>query len=150
MPTAYLLRTYRATHTQGLLVAVDEARNLIFSCVTLELPWLDNASGKSCIPEGAYPVRRRYSAKHADHYHVQDVPGRAYILFHPGNYTHQLLGCLLPGERFAHLDADAIPDILHTRATLNKMLATLGDAFTLHIFTAPVPGGTLPTAEVRP
>lgn len=149
MHTAYLLRHYFPTHTQGTLVAIDAQRNLLFSCVTLELPWRDNAPQMSCIPEGIYPVRSRETTKFGLHYHVQDVPGRSWILFHPGNYTYQLLGCILPGAAFAMLDKDAIPDITQSTATLRKMLALLGDRFTLNILTAPVSGGTLPTAEVR-
>lgn len=148
MTSAYLLRTYHATHTQGMFSALDEYGNILFQCVTLELPWRDNARGLSCIPEGIYPVRRRKSEKHGEHYQVHQVPGRDLILFHPGNYVRELLGCIIPGERFAQLDADGIPDIINTRATLNHMIASLGEEFTLNIFTAPEPGGMLPVATV--
>ncbi len=137
-PTAYLIRTYAHTHTQGMFSALNEYGNILFSCVTLELPWRDNRKGMSCIPEGTYQVQHRTSPKHADHFQVLDVPGgRDLILFHPGNYVKQLLGCILPGERFADLDRDGVPDILNTRATLNAMLAALGQAFTLHVLSAP-------------
>lgn len=149
--TAYLLRTrYAPTHTAGVLIALDEAGNVLLTCVTLELPWRDNRSRQSAIPEGVYPVRTRESASFGLHYHIQQVPGREWILFHPGNYTWQLQGCILPGSAFAHLDKDNIPDITHTRATLNKMLAVLGKEFTLHVLSAPVPGGVLPEATVTP
>lgn len=148
MNHAYLIRRYFPTHTMGHLLATNQAGNILFSCCTLELPWLDNATGKSCIPEGIYPVRSRETPKFRQHYHVQEVPGREWILFHPGNYTYQLQGCILPGERFAMLDADAVPDILGTKATLNKMLSLLGKEFTLNVFSAPLQGGILPTATV--
>lgn len=148
--TAHLIRTYHSTHTQGMFSATDEYGNILFSCVTLELPWRDNQQGQSCIPEGIYRVRHRTSPKHGDHYQVLDVPARDLILFHSGNFVYQLLGCILPGERFAQLDADGIPDILNTRATLNRMLACLGPEFGLNIFTAPQPGGMLPEATVTP
>lgn len=150
-PTAYLLRTrYAPTHTAGVLIALDEAGNVLLTCVTLELPWRDNKTGQSAIPEGTYPVRTRESHKFGLHYHVQNVPGRDLILFHPGTYVYQLMGCILPGAAFAHLDKDQIPDITHTRATLNKMLAVLGAEFTLHVLSAPMPGGTLPEVTVTP
>lgn len=148
--TAHLLRTYHSTHTAGALIALDARGNLLFHCVTLELPWRDNLKGLSCIPEGIYTVRHRKSAKHGDHYQVCDVPARDLILFHPGNYVYQLLGCILPGSELRHLDGDGIPDIADTRATLNRMLAALGPEYTLNIFTAPVSGGTLPAATVTP
>lgn len=148
MPTVYLIRKYHPTHTSAALVALDDAGNLLMSCVTLELPWRDNASQVSCIPEGIYQVRTRKTDKFGMHYHVQGVPGREWILFHPATYVSQLLGCLIPGERYADLNRDGIPDIVNTRATLNKMLAVLGKEFTLNVFSAPHQGGTLPTATV--
>ncbi len=50
-----------------------------------------------------------------------NVPGRQGILFHPGNYTRQILGCILPGEKHLFLDGDATPDIANTVATLKKL-----------------------------
>ena len=54
--------------------------------------------GGSCIPEGQYTVVRRYSPKYKRHtYHITDVPGRKYILIHPGNNEDATLGCILLG-----------------------------------------------------
>jgi hypothetical protein len=146
--TAYLIRRYFPTHTTGALVAIDAAGNLVHSCVTLELPWRDNAPQVSCIPEGIYHVEHRETDKFGHHYHVQGIAGREWILFHPGTYTSQLRGCIIPGRRFRDLNADGIPDILDTRKTLDAMLLALGQSFTLHILTAPLDGGALPTVEV--
>jgi len=148
MPTVCLIRKYYPSYTQGALIALDDAGNILMHCITLELPWLDNAAGRSCIPEGIYPVEHRTSPKHGDHYLITGVPGRDLILFHPGNYVWQLQGCILPGSAFKQIDGDGIPDILNTRATLNHMLAIIGPRFLLNIFTAPAPGGTLPEATV--
>lgn len=147
--TAYLLRHgYAPDHTLGALVALDQRGNLLHTCITLELPWRDNAPQISCIPEGLYQVAARKSDKFGYHYHVLDVPAREWILFHPGTYTRQLRGCIIPGAKYRDLDADGIPDILDTRRTLDKMLAALGQSFTLHIISAPLPGGTLPAVEI--
>jgi len=148
MKVAYLIRTYHPTHTRGVFVATDAAGNLLFQCVTLELPWLDNQPQVSCIPEGIYQVRTRRTDKFGLHYHVQDVPGREWILFHPANYTSQLRGCIIPGFHLTDLNKDGIPDITDSKAALNSMLANLGGEFTLNIFTAPVAGGTLPEVLV--
>jgi hypothetical protein len=68
-----------------------------------------------------------------DHYHVQNVAGRSGILFHTGNYTHQINGCILPGRRHMDLNGDKIPDVTHSRWALNVMLSQLGDQFELKI-----------------
>lgn len=148
MTTAYLIRRYFPTHTLGALVAIDERGNHLHTCITLELPWRDNAPQISCIPEGAYPVAARKSEKFGYHYHVQNVPGREWILFHPGTFTRQLRGCIIPGQRYRDLDADGIPDILNTRNTLDRMLTALGQSFVLHVLSAPVSGGVLPEVNV--
>lgn len=148
MDTAYLIRRYFPTHTLGALVALDPRGNLLHSCITLELPWRDNAPQVSCIPEGIYEVQARQSEKFGHHYHVTGVPGREWILFHPGTYTSQLRGCIIPGQSLRDLNADGIPDITGTRKNLDNMLAALGARFRLHILTAPADGGQLPEATV--
>lgn len=69
--------------------------------VTLELPWLDNAQQRSCIPVGTYRCRRIHSPKFGDVFEVMDVPGRSNILFHRGNRLIDTEGCILVGEEFA-------------------------------------------------
>lgn len=132
---AYLLRQYFKDHTTGVFTAIDDAGNLLFSCCVLELPWKDNQRKISCIPEGEFVVHRRWTKRFKWHYHIEEVPDRTYILQHPGNYTSDIEGCQLPGEKFANLNGDKIPDILNTRATLDKMLVKLGNEYTLFIGT---------------
>lgn len=146
--TAILLRQYFPDHTIGALTALDQRGNLLHSCVTLELPWRDNAPQISCIPEGIYTVVARVSDKFRNHYHVTGVTGREWILFHPGTYTSQLRGCIIPGKQLTHLNDDGIPDITGTRATLDKLMLALGPAFTLHIISLPRAGGTLPEVVI--
>jgi hypothetical protein len=75
------------------------------------------------------------------------VPDRTFILQHPGNYTFQILGCQLPGDKITDLNKDGIPDIINTRATLNKMLSVLGNEYTLFIGSfKPIPFKT----EINP
>ena len=133
MITAYLLREYYEDHTRGVLIAKDDDGNIVLSCVVLELPWKDNERIVSCIPEGMYLVRRRWTAKFKGHYHLQNVPDRTYILQHPGNYTSDIKGCQLPGLEIKHLNSDAIPDVTNTRVTLDGMLKKFGQEYILHI-----------------
>lgn len=129
-----LIRTqYASDYTQGVLLVFDYQQNLRFQCCTLELPWRNNMRQVSCIPEGTYQVVRRTSPKFNDHYHLLQVPGREFILIHPGNYTSQIMGCILPGREFKRLNADSIPDIIQSQATLTSLLKLMGDAFELQI-----------------
>jgi len=133
MKKAFLIRQYFEKYTIGVFVAVGEDGNILMECSMLELPWLDNTFQKSCIPEGIYIVKTRKTAKFGRHFHIQNVPGRTYILQHAGNYTRQILGCQLPGDRLTDINKDDIIDILNSRRTLDQMLAILGNEYELHI-----------------
>jgi hypothetical protein len=87
-----LIRTYYPNGTNGqLLLNGDKV------CSTIELPWKNNASQISCIPEGEYELRKRYSTKFGWHLLVMNVPGRQYILIHPANDAiKELKGCIAP------------------------------------------------------
>jgi hypothetical protein len=51
----------------------------------------------SCIPEGNYFIRKRYSVKYKWHLELVDVPNRKFILFHPANNAKkELNGCIAP------------------------------------------------------
>lgn len=87
-----LIRTYFPEGTQGVL-----AWNGTLVCYTIELPWLENRRRISCIPEGEYVLQKRFSPKFKWHLHLQNVPGRDFILIHPANdATKELLGCIAP------------------------------------------------------
>lgn len=139
MNTAYLIRTYKKEYTAGVLVAHNEHGKILLSCNVLELPWRSNERNVSCIPEGAYAVKQRESKKFGLHYHILDVPGRSGILQHPGNYTHQIQGCQLPGQSLTDLNDDGILDVIETRLTLTHMLKTLGKEYRLVIWSEQLP-----------
>ncbi|WP_281638293.1 DUF5675 family protein [Flavobacterium marginilacus] len=87
-----LTRTYFPGGTNGKLVC-----NGKIICYTIELPWKDNASQVSCIPEGEYFVCKRYSRKFRWHLEIMDVNNRNLILFHPANNAlKELKGCIAP------------------------------------------------------
>lgn len=83
-----------------------------FHCMTGELPWRDNESGRSCIPPGVYQCTWRYSPRHGMCYHVDGVPGRTDIEIHTANwcgdatkgYKCQLEGCIAPGMETGDLE----------------------------------------------
>jgi hypothetical protein len=89
--------------TFGLLVD-EENRQL---AVTLELPWRENQHDISCVPAGVYPLHRRMSPKHhCEVFELENVPERANIELHIGNFIRDSLGCLLLGTKFATLDGE--------------------------------------------
>lgn len=66
-------------------------------CKTIELPWKDNTRRISCIPEGMYRIRKRFSPKFKWHLEVMNVKNRDQILFHPANDAlKELNGCIAP------------------------------------------------------
>jgi hypothetical protein len=105
-----------------------------WSCCTLELPWRDNNQGISCIPAGTYRCVRRESQKYGQHWHLQAVPKRSFILIHAGNYFRQIQGCILVGLGHTDIDGDGLRDVTSSVSTLkalNKLIP--GDSFTLLI-----------------
>ena len=87
-----LSRTYFPDGTNGKLKCEGK-----LICHIIELPWKRNEKKVSCIPEGNYFIRMRYSAKYKWHLEVMDVPNRKFILFHPANNAqNELQGCIAP------------------------------------------------------
>lgn len=93
---------------------------------TLELPWLDNINGKSCIPTGTYKVVWSLSPRlHKYTYAIIDVPGRAGIRIHGGNlagsvpkYISHSLGCPLMGMRVGQINGQRA--VLASQIALRK------------------------------
>ena len=87
-----LIRTYYPQGVHGLLFIEGEV-----ICKTIELPWRNNQRRISCIPEGLYVLRKRYSSKYQWHFEVAGVQGRDAILIHPANDAEkELQGCIAP------------------------------------------------------
>ena len=87
-----LVRKYFPQGTNGVLL-LDGVK----LCATIELPWRNNMSRISCIPEGEYKLLKRYSPHFKWHLQLMDVPGRDLILIHPANDAiKELKGCIAP------------------------------------------------------
>ncbi len=87
-----LTRTYFPTGTNGKLECEGK-----LICNTIELPWKNNETRVSCIPEGKYFIKKRYSQKFQWHLVIENVQNRSLILFHPANNALQELnGCIAP------------------------------------------------------
>jgi len=115
--------------TLGIMEVLDEDGSLLYALPTTELPFLDNLSGKSCIPTGTYNVTSRISPKYGDCFIISELNNRGvilktgrqiagandtdrgYILIHEapaaqGNSKPWLLGCIAPGFVFNMNDDD--------------------------------------------
>ncbi|MGX9987234.1 DUF5675 family protein [Soonwooa purpurea] len=87
-----LERQYHVSGTNGTLYFEDKE-----ICKTIELAWKNNQRRISCIPEGLYRVKKRFSPKFKWHLEVLNVKNRDLILFHPANNAlKELNGCIAP------------------------------------------------------
>ncbi len=87
-----LERRYFSSGTNGTLYFNGQE-----ICKTIELPWKENQRRTSCIPEGVYRIKKRYSSKFKWHLEILKVRNRSYILFHPANHAKkELNGCIAP------------------------------------------------------
>lgn len=97
-------------------------------CDTIELPWRNNQRRISCIPEGRYLLRKRYTGRFGWHCRVLDVPGRSAILIHAyNNALKESKGCIAPVSRLTGAGTGNA-----SRIALRNLLKTLSDAFDRH------------------
>lgn len=66
-------------------------------CYTLELPWLWNEKGVSCVPNGRYSEFLRYDKTDGWRIQLIGVPGRSGVQIHVGAYPKHTKGCVLVG-----------------------------------------------------
>ena len=115
-----LQRTYFKEGTNGALFNNDR-----FVGFTIELPWKENKKQVSCIPEGVYELRPRYSEKFKHHLVLENVPNRSLILIHPANDANkELLGCIAPVSSLT-----GIAKGLQSRIVVQKIVSNCYQAF---------------------
>jgi len=118
--------------TLGRLFLFD-GLDIEFECCTLELSDKNNQRNISCIPTGEYKISPRKSAKYGDHYLVENVMMRDYILIHEANYYTDLKGCIGIGENFYDINDDKNTDITSSRKTKRRLLEKAPNGFDLII-----------------
>ena len=118
--------------TLGRLLVFDGLYKT-FECVTLELPDRENQTSISRIPAGKYMCHRRVSEKYGEHFIVENVDDRSYILLHFGNYYTNTKGCILLGNDFADINKDGHQDITSSRKTMKNFVRVMPDTFELTI-----------------
>lgn len=104
-------------------------------CKTLELPDKGNQQKISCIPKGVYTCEYTFSNSIKKFtYEVKNVPDRAGIRIHSGNYTRQILGCILLGKTHTDIDKDGIVDVTESSKTISEFETLMNkEKFTLKI-----------------
>lgn len=74
---------------------------------TVERPWLNNARGISCIPEGQYLcVPRYYNRGGYKAVEITNVDNRSHILFHVANRPKDIMGCVGVGTKLGSIGGD--------------------------------------------
>lgn len=138
----YITLTRFAYLDSGTYGEMEIRGHTIYTC---ERAWLNNAPGKSCIPEGSYEVVRHESPKFeecfalvGDGVVIPPTPDvRWGILFHPANWPDQLEGCIAPGLFFGPIPrAREWPQSLgvgQSRAAFNYLLTLMPDVWHLEI-----------------
>ena len=123
MLTVELCRAYNTYDvTMGMLNILGESHEPIF---TLELPWQDNATDISCIPDGQYLCKPHESPSQGSVYKVFDVPYRDHILIHIGNTTDDIEGCILVGASAGTLNGK--PAVLNSKNCMKRLMSIIKD-----------------------
>jgi hypothetical protein len=115
-----LQRSYFKEGTNGVLFV-----NNTFLGFTIELPWLQNIRNKSCIPEGSYILKARFSEKFKHHLVLENVDHRSLILIHAANNAkEELRGCIAPVTFLTGIGKG-----LKSKPLLDKLLSKCHQAF---------------------
>lgn len=64
---------------------------------------------------------------------IKNVPMRSNILIHVGNYTSDILGCILVGDSVRDINNDGKYDVTNSRNTFNKLMNLLPEEFLVRI-----------------
>ncbi len=99
----------------------------------LELAWRENKRNISCIPEGKYLLKKRYTKTRGKHFHVTDVKNRSYILIHSGNKITHTEGCILPGTHFNEIEETKITWVKHSKKAMKELNELLPEECELEI-----------------
>jgi hypothetical protein len=115
-----LQRSYFKEGTNSVLFV-----NGTFLGFTIELPWIDNIRNKSCVPEGRYVLKARFSEKYKHHLILENVDQRSLILIHAANNAKlELKGCIAPVTYLTGIGKG-----LSSKPLLDKILSSCYQAF---------------------
>ena len=105
----HLVRTYHPLGTNGNLLVAGKR-----ICFTIELPWKNNQRQISCIPEGKYSLRKRFTQRFGWHG----------ILIHAANDAlKEIKGCIAPATELVGPGKGIL-----SRIALKKLLTIVSPA----------------------
>lgn len=117
-----VIRTYENDRCTLGDIQVWNGMEMIWTCKTIERPWVNNKNNISRIPAGVYDIVYEYSPKFRRHlYELKGVPGRSEVKIHIANYVKQLEGCIGVGHYFTDLDKDGVMDVANSANTLDLL-----------------------------
>lgn len=142
-----VIRLARVSQSDCGTFGVFVPPSLVPFCVSLELPWRNNETDRSCIPAGAYRCEPHYSASLKMRvYLLLNVPGRENVYVHPGNILPHTKGCILTGEAFEPVMGQ--DGVVYSKDAFGELTAlTKWEPFNLEIIDPPASLRRL-TAEV--
>lgn len=88
-------------HMSGNFLILNKINNVLFSGVTLELPYLNNKKNISAIPDGLYSASLLSHSKFGQCIYFHSVIGRSGIFIHKANFVREIEGCIIVGSSFA-------------------------------------------------
>lgn len=129
MERLVLERIYLTDRTLGSIY-----RNGETIAKTLELPWVQNKRGISCIPEGLYRVIRQdpKPSRPYPYFRLPNIPNRTGILIHRGTEPSHSRGCILTASRFRNINTSQ-PSLEESGKKLQWMIDNLPEEFELEI-----------------
>lgn len=129
MERLVLERIYLTDRTLGSIY-----RNGETIAKTLELPWVQNRRGISCVPESIYRVLRQPPKESRPYWYFRlpNVPNRSGILIHRGTEPGHSKGCILTASRFRNINTSQ-PSLEESGKKLQWMIDNLPEEFELEI-----------------
>ena len=126
-----LKRTYLKHYTRGEWLLPDG--QLIY---TLELPWRDNAIGRSCIPEAVYTIDRDHTGRHQWYrFRNEETSPRTHIEIHPATYLRHLEGCIAPCLEIVGGDKTREPVAMRSTEACELLIKWFGESsFPLRVY----------------
>jgi hypothetical protein len=111
----------------------------VFTCFTVEKPWLDNKAFYSCVPADIYTMEKHNGGKYKGVYamvgstvsHFRDKDfARSACLVHTANRARDVIGCIGLGEKFGAVYGEWA--VLNSAQTVKEYCALLDDVDEQH------------------
>ena len=120
MKTIKIIRDWQdENQTLGKCTIYDNNNKPLFSAISLERGWRNNANNISCVPLGTYTVVLEYSPRFKMNlWELKNVPNRSECKFHSANYWFQLNGCIALGRTILDINNDGYNDVTSSKSTM--------------------------------